>query len=57
MLSRLAFLRLTSIDICKVAIKNIRNVHAVSANQIADILQLKAAGCLSMYDLLVDTRR
>ena len=27
-----------SIDICTVAIKNIRNMHAVSTNQIADIL-------------------
>ena len=27
-----------SIDICNVATKNIRNMHAVSANQIADIL-------------------
>ena len=27
-----------SIDICTVAIKNIRNVHAVSTNQIVDIL-------------------
>ena len=27
-----------SIDICTVAIKHIRNVHAVSANQIADVL-------------------
>ena len=27
-----------SIDICTVAIKNIRNVHAVSTNQIADLL-------------------
>ena len=26
-----------SIDICTVAIKNIRNMHAVSTNQIADI--------------------
>ena len=27
-----------SIDICKVTIKNIKNMHAVSTNQIADIL-------------------
>ena len=27
-----------SIDICTVAIKNIRNMHAVATNQIADIL-------------------
>ena len=27
-----------SIDICTIAIKNIKNMHAVSANQIADIL-------------------
>ena len=27
-----------SIDICTVAIQNIRNMHAVSTNQIADIL-------------------
>ena len=27
-----------SIDICTVAIKNIRNMHAGSTNQIADIL-------------------
>ena len=26
-----------SIDICTVEIKNIRNMHAISANQIADI--------------------
>ena len=26
------------IDICTVAIKNIRNMHAVSTNQIADVL-------------------
>ena len=29
-----------SIDISTVAIKNIRNMHAVSTNQIADILHL-----------------
>ena len=28
-----------SIDICKVKIKNIRNMHAVLANQITDIWQ------------------
>ena len=28
------------IDICTVAINNIRNMHAVSTNQIADILYL-----------------
>ena len=28
-----------SIDICTVAIKNIRNMHALSTNQIAGILQ------------------
>ena len=38
MLSRQAFLRFPFIDICMVAIKNIRNMHAVSTNQIADIL-------------------
>ena len=27
-----------SIDICSVVIKHIRNIHAVSVNQIADIL-------------------
>ena len=27
-----------SIDICTVAIKNIKNMHAVSTNQLADIL-------------------
>ena len=27
-----------SIDICTVPIKNIRNMHAVSTNQVADIL-------------------
>ena len=27
-----------SIDICKVVIKNIKNMHTVSTNQIADIL-------------------
>ena len=40
-ISRLAFLRFTfhhSIDICTVVIKNIKNIHAVSTNQIADIL-------------------
>ena len=31
-----------SIDICTVAIKNIKNMHAVSTNQIADILLI---GC------------
>ena len=30
---------LHSIDICTVPIKNIRNMHAVSTNQIADILR------------------
>ena len=34
-ISRLAFL---SIGICTLAIKNIRNMHAVSTNQVADIL-------------------
>ena len=29
-----------SIDICTVAIKNIRNMHAASTNQISDILRL-----------------
>ena len=38
-ISRLAFLCFTFIDICTVAIKNIRNMHAVSTNQIADILR------------------
>ena len=30
-----------SVDICSVAIQNIRNMHAVSTNQIADILHFK----------------
>ena len=30
-----------SINICTVAIKNIRNMHAVSTNQVADILHVK----------------
>ena len=34
--SRLAFLRF--IDICTVAIKNIKDMHVVSSSQIADIL-------------------
>ena len=33
-----------SIDIWTVAIKNIRNIHAVSINQIADILHFKDNG-------------
>ena len=33
-----------SIDICTVAIKNIRNMHAVSTNQIADILHFNDNG-------------
>ena len=31
-------------DICTVAIKNIRNMHAVSTNQIADILHFNDKG-------------
>ena len=38
MFYRLAFLVSNSIDICTVVIKNIKNMHAVSTNQIADIL-------------------
>ena len=37
-ISRLAFLRSHSIDICTVAIKSLKNIYAVSTNQIADIL-------------------
>ena len=40
-----------SIDICTVAIKNIRNVHAVSTNQIADILHFNDK---KLYILLKD---
>ena len=34
-----------SIDICRVAIKKIGNMHAVSANQIADILHFNDKRC------------
>ena len=37
-ISRLALCVSHSIDICTVALKNIRNMQAVSTNQIADIL-------------------
>ena len=37
-ISRLAFLRFTFNWYCPVAIKNIKNMHAVLTNQIADFL-------------------
>ena len=37
-ISRLVFLRFTSLDICTATNKNIRNMHAVPNNQIVDIL-------------------
>ena len=39
-----------SIDICTVAIKNIRNMHAVSTNQIADILHFNDKGNKCRYE-------
>ena len=42
-----------SIDICTVAIEDIRNMHAVSSNPIADILRFNDNGLLSeVYNLL-----
>ena len=40
-----------SIDAFTAAIKNIRNMHAVSSNQIADILHLNGiTKCLTIYN-------
>ena len=45
MLSRVS----NSIDICTVAIKNIRNMHAVSTNQNADILHFNGKAFYQNY--------
>ena len=37
-----------SIDICTVAIKSIRNMHVVSTNQIADILNFNDKNCFGV---------
>ena len=44
-ISRLAFLRITFIDICTVAIKNIKNMHVVWINQIFCILTISISYC------------
>ena len=44
-MSRLAFLRWYSTDICTLTIKNIRNMHAASTDQIGDILHFNDNCC------------
>ena len=42
-----------SIDICTVANKNIRNMHAVSTNQVADILHFNDKSIYFKYEFAI----